>query len=175
MNTSPLQNQPYPYNYQSLLADLENFNGLTRQRARLALEDIGTLCVPDLIRKLSCTNSHARWEAAKALAAIPDSRAAEALVNTLEDEDISVRWAAADALIALDRVALEPLLRALTKDFSSIWLREGAHHVLHQLKKRNFLTPTESKVFEALEHLAPEMEVPWAAERALEELIRSYH
>jgi len=174
MNTVPLHNQSYLHNYQSLITDLEDFNGLTRQRARLALEDIGTPVVPDLIQTLSCPNSHARWEAAKALAVIPDPRAAETLVKTLEDEDISVRWAAADALIALARSGLEPLLRALTKDFSSIWLREGAHHVLHQLKKRNFLTPKEIKVFEALEHLAPEMEVPWAAERALEALILSH-
>ncbi len=174
MNTVPFHNQPYPHNYQSLIMDLEDYNGLIRQRARLALEDIGTPVVPDLIHTLSCPNSHARWEAAKALAVIPDPRAAEALVQTLEDEDISVRWAAAEALIALDRSGLEALLRALTKDFSSIWLREGAHHVLHQLKKRNFLTPKESKVFKALEHLAPEMEVPWAAESALEELLLSY-
>lgn len=175
MNTQPLQNQSYPYDYQNLLADLEDYNGLTRQRARWALEEIGTACVPDLIRKLSCPNAHARWEAAKALTSIPDPRAAQALVNTLEDEDISVRWAAADALIALDRAGLEPLFRALTKDFSSIWLREGAHHILHQLNKRKYLKLQETKVFEALEHLAPEMEVPWAAERALEQLILSSH
>lgn len=174
MSTVSLHNQPYTYNFQSLITDLKDYNGLIRQRARLALEDIGTPVVPDLIHTLSCPNPHARWEAAKALAVIPDPRAAEALVQTLEDEDISVRWAAAEALIALDRSALEALLRALTKDFSSIWLREGAHHVLHQLKKRNFLTPKESKVFEALEHLAPEMEVPWAAESALEEILLSY-
>jgi len=108
-----------------------------------------------------------RWEAVQVLSRIKDPQAATALVTALEDEDINVRWSAMEGLIDLDRAGITPILDALTKHFYSVWLREGAHHVLHQLKNRERLLPAEIRVFEALEGPAAEMDVPWAAEAAL--------
>lgn len=153
---------------QSLLRDFESPDGLVRQRSRRILVNIGRPVVPKLIEVLYHPNQEVRWEAAKALAVIADPRAAKDLVKLLEDESISVRWAATEALVAIGRPSLVPLLTALTTHFNSVWLREGAHHVLHELHNKKQLTNEEIKVFKALEHVAPEMEVPWAAEKALE-------
>lgn len=150
------------------IAELGSEDGLKRQSARHILVHHGIYAVAGLSNALSDQNEHVRWEAAKALGEIEDPGAAPALVKALEDDNISVRWAAMESLIKLKRAAIEPLLRTLTRDFNSVWLREGAHHVLHQLKNQGLLDGPEIKVFNALEGAAPVVEVPWAAEAALE-------
>jgi hypothetical protein len=52
-------------------------------------------------------------------------------------------------------------------------LREGANHILHSLKRLNPLNSEEKNVFSALQHYAPEMEVPWMAENAYEVLLEA--
>jgi HEAT repeats len=126
-----------------------------------------------LIVTLSKGNRNERLEAAKSLAVIKDAKAVYALVRALEDDDHDVRWAAMKALIALNQDCLYPLLQALIKNFDSIWLREGAHHVLHTLMKKGNLSEPFVKVFNALEGIEPSVEVPWAAETAWESLKRS--
>lgn len=154
----------------SLIKDLFDDDGLTRQRARLLLIDIGPDAVPDLLRIANSEDEHARWEAVKALGALKDPSAAPVLVNALEDESINLRWAAMESLVMLDRSTVRPLLEGLTRNFSSVWFREGAHHVLHLLKDKGRLYQFEVKVLEALEGFAPDVEVPWAAKSALDAL-----
>jgi HEAT repeat protein len=82
---------------------------------------------------------HVRWEAAKALGAIGDTRAIPRLVNALEDSDPDVAWLAAEALRQFKKAAWPPLLRQLIKDGSeSALLRQGAHHVLRNQKENGF-------------------------------------
>ena len=111
-------------------------------------------------------NEHRRWEAAKALGAIGDQRAAAALVQALDDDNPGIRWVAGNDLIALGRDGLTPLLQALIEGMGSIWLREGAHHVLQSLAREGYneLAP----VVDALENIVPTIEVPVAAYHALE-------
>jgi HEAT repeat protein len=144
--------------------------GSERLKARLSLIREGTPAVPALIKLLRGGNAHARWEAAVALETIRDPSAASALVCALEDDDHDVRWAAMKALIALDRVGLESLLRALMQDFDSVWLREGARHILHELKKQRQLRQPSLGVLQALDGLEPGVAVPLAAEAAWEKL-----
>lgn len=153
-----------------LIETLKSEDGLERQAARYALEGIGDPAVPYLIELLKDSNSHARWEAVKALDAIRPPSIAPVLVETMEDEDPGVRWLASEGLIGLEHLAIKPLLEALTSDLDSVWLREGAHHVLHELDKKHLLDPTVHKVFKALESAEPAITVPWAAEKALEEI-----
>ena len=47
-----------------------------------------------------------------------------------------MRWAAAVGLAQVGRPALRPLLRALVAQPDSVWLREGAYHVLHYIADR---------------------------------------
>jgi HEAT repeat protein len=141
-----------------------------RRQARRELEIAGKKAVPILIEALFHGNSIARREAAEVLVTIKDAATAPALVCTLEDEDHDARWAASKALIALDQEGLEPLLLALMVDFTSVHLREGTRHVLKTLKNASCLENPLLEVLKALEGLQPTATVPWAAEKAWEEL-----
>jgi HEAT repeat protein len=153
----------------SLLAALGSYDGIVRQHARQALVAIGEPSVAPLIEALTDPSDDVRWEAAKALGQIGDPAAAPALVSVLEDENNGVRWLGAEGLIALGREGLVPLLQALEQRSDSVWLREGAHHVLHDLA-RGDLEDVLSPVLAALEDIEPTIEVPWAARAALDAL-----
>jgi HEAT repeat protein len=177
MNTQVMSNiskttdcmDDFPYtDIPGLIRKLGDVDGFIRMHAREILICIGEPAVPALIDTLADDNSQMRWQAIKVLESIQDIRAAPALVERLKDENAGVRWAASDALIALRRGTIPALLEALVCDFDSLWLRQGAHHILHVLKDAGKLNQTEEKVFEALEDVEPAVAVPWAAEKALE-------
>jgi len=157
----------------ALLTDLGSKDGLVRVRARNSLVAIGEQAVGPLVKALAHRNQWVRWEAAKALGQISNPTAAEALVRALEDEVFDVRWLAAEGLITLGRGALLPLLRALVERSDSEWLREGAHHVFHDLVKGSpDLKDVLQPVLATLEDVEPSLEVPFAAKTALNNLTR---
>jgi sporulation protein YlmC with PRC-barrel domain len=152
----------------AMIADLARDVPLVRVSARESLVAIGGPAVPALIEALGDSNKHVRWEAAKALSQIGDPSAAEALVRTLEDELFGVRWLAAEGLIAVRREGLKPLLQALIQRSDSDWLRQGAHHVLHELARTGF--EEVRPVLAALEDIEPSIEVPPVAQTTLDTL-----
>jgi HEAT repeat protein len=154
----------------ALIAKLRTHDGLVREQARKTLVAMGSKAVASLLPLLTDSNDQVRWEAAKALSEIGDPSAASALVVALEDESFGVRWLAADGLIAMGRDALPPLLEALEEDGDSLWLREGAHHVLRMLAAEHGLHDRVAPVLTALEGLEPDIDVPLAARKALETL-----
>ena len=153
----------------ALIADLGRKDGLVRESARQSLVAIGGPAVASLIEALADPNKQMRWEAAKALGQIGDPVSAHALVSALEDEVFDVRWLAAEGLIAIGREALVPLLHAVIECSDSLWLREGVHHVLHGLS-RGDLEEMLRPVLAALEDVEPSIEVPFAAESAVDAL-----
>jgi hypothetical protein len=147
---------------EALVADLSSHNDAVRVKARHSMVAMGKAAVPLLTEALKNNNNLMRWEAAKALGEIGDPEAAPALVKALEDEEFDVRWLAAEGLIKMNINGLKPLLQALEYRGDSVFLREGAHHVFHDLAKgalRKYLVP----VLAALEALEPGEEVPWVA------------
>ena len=157
-------------NVDQLLAGLASNDAVERQRARNALVEVGSSSVPGLLAELDDKRQHVRWEAAKTLAEIADPAASEALVQAFGDEDSDVRWVAGEALIALKRAAVKPLLNSLTKSQDSEGLYKSAHHVLHDLSQHSDLGPLLAPVLKALDQAEPEVAVPIAAQRALENL-----
>ncbi len=152
-----------------LIKALSSYNDLSRVEARKALVAMGSQAIPFLAEALKDSNSMRRWEAAKALGEIGDPSAAPMLVRALEDGKFEVRWLAAKALIELDIKALEPVFQALIEHADSALLRQGAHHVLHDLTKgelRVYLAP----VLIALEDMDPGVQVPPAVAHAREAL-----
>jgi HEAT repeat protein len=164
---------------EDLIAELGSHNDAVRVRARHTLVAMGKSAVSSLVEALKSKHYLIRWEAAKALGEIGDPAAAPSLVEALEDEEFDVRWLAGEGLIKMNINGLKPLLQALEHRGDSALLREGAHHVFHDLAKgglRKYLVP----VLAALELLEQgeevpwatghemEVEVPWAARRALE-------
>lgn len=157
-----------------LIKQLGARDGLVRQQARINLVRIGEPAVGPLIEALEKRTDYTHWEAAKALSQIGSPQAAEALVEALEDDEFSVRWLAAEGLIAIGQDSLKPLLTALVNKPGATLLREGAHHVLHDLVHRLRLKPPLRKqvepVLTALSDIEPAATVPTAAERALHRL-----
>ena len=157
-----------------LIADLNSKNGMTRHHARNGLIKIGEPAVEALIHVLKTETGQAHWEAAKALSLIGSPRAAQTLVETLEDDKFSVRWLAAEGLIIMGYSGLEPLLEALIQKPDSVRLREGAHHVLYDLLHYwsfNLSTGDIIKsVLDTLEDIEPSVQVPISAKQALEDL-----
>ncbi len=154
----------------NLMTTLTSKDGLARKRAREELVEIGQPAVPHLLEALKDKRRDVRWEAAKALSEIGDPRAAVGLVAALSDNDSGIRWMAAEGLIAMEREGLAPLLEALIAHGESVWLREGARHVLNVLAKNEKLPNQVAPVLQALHGPAPSIEVPRAAKMALEVL-----
>jgi len=155
----------------SLVADLGSKDGQVRVRARKSLVAIGGQAVKLLIKALASKREWVRWEAAKTLGQIGDPAAVQVLVKALEDKMFDVRWLAAEGLISIRREALVPLLRALTERPDSLWLREGVHHVLHDVDNGD-LTEILQPVIVALEDFEPSLEAPLAAKIALKTLAK---
>lgn len=157
---------------QAQIAALANNDVVARDRARLALVQIGKPAIQSLIVALKDARWIVRWEAAKALGEIGDPAAIPALIATLDDQRGAIRWLAAEGLIDMGSVAVEPLLQALVSSaWSNVWLHEGAHHVLRaQVGSR--IGQQLKPVIAALEGAEQSLTVPLAAHRALEALRR---
>ena len=151
------------------IAELGSRDGMVRQRARSSLVAVRKPAIVPLAKLTKDRNEQVRWEAAKALGEIADPKTAAPLTCALEDEEFDVRWLAAEGLIALKSKGLPPLLKALIKRPQSVWLREGAHHVLHDLA-RTRLRKQVMVLMKALEGVEPEIEVPPAAQNLLNSL-----
>jgi len=150
-----------------LIATLEAKDGIDRLHAREELEHMGVRTGPYLARALGHHSDRVRWEAAKALIRIHDRRAAPALVNCLMDESFEVQWLAAEALIALGHEALVPLLKGLINNYGSVYFRQGAHHILHDLERKCELDPLTLRVLDELREIEPLEPYPVSAGRAL--------
>jgi hypothetical protein len=155
----------------SLVIDLGSQDGLVRVRARRAIVDIGSKAIPALEEALKSKNQWLRWEAAKALGQIGDPAAIQALIKALEDVMFDVRWLAAEGLITIGLLALKPLMQQLAQKSDSLWLREGVHHILHGIDKKDIKSATQP-VLQALEDVEAPLEVPFAVELALKSLAK---
>jgi nucleotide-binding universal stress UspA family protein len=151
----------------SLIGDLASNDSVVRVKARRSLVAMGREAVRPLVEALRSKKHWVRWEAAKALAQIGNPTATQALVDALEDEEFDVRWLAAEGLIRIGAESIEPLLKALIERPDSLWLQEGAHRVLHDMD-RGDLDDILRPVLGALEDVKPSLEVPSAAEAALD-------
>lgn len=150
----------------ALISRLGDSDGLVRQKARLALEDMGKPAVPYLCKLLNDKKQHARWEAVKALVEIADPSSARALVKVLEDKVFDIRWLAAEALIKIGKPALAPALRAILLTSEPDWLWEGVRHVVHGLANgelESLLTPLAT----AFDDINFKLRVPIEARKAL--------
>jgi len=157
---------------EALIIQLQSKRGIDRQRARAALVKIGKPAVPSLVNLLSSSKEHLRWEASKALGSINDSAAAAPLVDALRDESMEVRWLAGEALIMLREKSLIVLLAALEKHFDSLFLCEGAHHILHAFEREKLLNKKTIAVLDAIRFWGPKITVGVTAREALESLIK---
>ena len=148
------------------IQDLSSKDGITRNKARIALVEIGAPSVEPLVKALNDKSQTVRWESAKALGQIMDPRSIDALVKALQDRLFDVRWLAAEALIAIGNKSVRPLLQAIVDYPGSEYIREGAHHVLHDLRGGQYgdvLKP----VITSMEDPTFTLDIPLVAQKAL--------
>jgi hypothetical protein len=153
----------------ALITRLADKDGLVRQTARLALEEIGRPAAPYLCKLLHDKREHVRWEAVKALLEIADPSSALVLVKALEDRVFDIRWLAAEALIKLGSDALVPALKAILLTSEPDWLWDGVRHVVHDLAKGD-LEEVLGQLLAAFEDIDYRMRVPIEARKALSKL-----
>ena len=113
-----------------LIVQLGDRDGITRERARHALVAMGSRAVEPVLQALGHRKNRVRFEAAMCLRDIADRRAVDGLVKALGDRAFEVRWVAAEGLIAVGRMSVPAVLRALMQSADSVWLRDGSRHVL---------------------------------------------
>ena len=80
-----------------------------------------------------------------------------------------VRWLAAEGLTHIGNKIIEPLLKRLIKHPESVWLREGVHHVLHDMNKENLKDPLQPLIT-TLESINPSPELVFVARKVLENI-----
>jgi len=174
LNSSEANNDINKSSIDSLIETLKSKDGLARQHARHALVKIGEPSLDALIQAFARKGEPMHWEVAKALSQIGTPKAARTLVDALEDKEFSIRWIAAEGLIHIGKEGLVPLLDALKERPDSIWLREGSHHVIHDLISRKLIDETTrefiSPVLDALNHLQAQSQTHIAEKKALESL-----
>ena len=116
--------------------------------------------------------NYAHWDAAKAISAIGGPQAVAPLLQALGDRDFSVRWIAAEGLVALGDTALEGLLKGIIDEEQPQFFCEGAHHVLHDLISRQLIDAETIDHLEPLQKVlvvksASDIEIKHAAAKAL--------
>lgn len=144
---------------------LADRDGVVREKARRKLVEIGSPAIDFLSEMETHPKAIARWEAVKTLSEIRDPISAPLLINALEDKSTGVRWLAAEGLAALGKKGIIAVLKALLDFPETLYLRQGAHHVLKRLQD-NYDGEDYHIILKTLEHSD-------AAEK-LPVLIRSY-
>lgn len=156
----------------SLIAELDSKDGEIRKKARKELVGMGSIVIDYLAELVESPSDTLRWEAVKAIEQIADPSAAPILVLALDDSDYEVRWIATEGLIKMGTASIKPILEALGERPGSLNLREGAHHVFHDLRDKDAVEMLDeiNLIMVALESSAAEDEVPVVAFRLLEEM-----
>jgi HEAT repeat protein len=155
----------------SMISDLSSDDWVVRVRAREGLVSLGGKAIKPLSNALSSPSQWVRWESAKAMCEIGNPEATNALIKSLEDKMFDVRWLSAGGLITIGRKTIVPLLQAVIDKPDSVWIREGAHHVLHDLAEGK-LRPILESVLEALEDVDATSQAQLAAKIALDKIKR---
>jgi HEAT repeat protein len=115
-----------------LIPDLVSNRTTKRQNARMRLSKISPLILDQLAKLITSKNKQLRWEVAKSLEDRSSLGSIPILLTLLADEESDIRWLAAEGLINIGRESVIPLLHEIIYN-ESIYIREGAHHVLHSL------------------------------------------
>lgn len=168
--TSISEKKVIPLCIEFLIERLHSIDGAERKKARETLGKIGKPVVTYIKESLAHPDRHIRWEACKILERVREPETAHVLTTMLMDDDMDVRWVAADALIELEHHAVEPLLEMIEEHFDSAVFREAAHHVLHSMKEKNQLDEKITEVLVALKMNELPSKAAFAAIQALDHL-----
>ncbi len=124
---------------QQLFEKLGSDDGLQRKKARGILVTKGKESIGFLSKIITHPEHVYRWEAAKALDELKNTEAIPYLVQLLDDDKSDIRWIAAEGLINLGKQSVIPLLKTLIEKSESVFILEGAHHIIYDLNEQENL------------------------------------
>jgi len=137
------------------LADLVSSDAERRIQARHALVGIGSAAVPSLLAALGSPDGQMRAGVVQTLIGIADPSTANTLTRMLDDDDASVRWLAAEALIALQQTGLRAALHSLiVREPASPQLKGGVRHVVQEMSRQTRYTGLLRPLLDALDDYA---------------------
>ena len=157
----------HKHTIQSLIRELMSEDGVVRNSARFELVKIGEPAIDFLAKLVNNSEDHVRWEAIKTMGEIESPLSIPFLVDALVDEVSSVRWLAAEGLIALKNQGLKAVLEVLIERKKSFIMYQSVHHVLHDLNKEL----KDSKITELislLESATEKFRIPGLAKEILD-------
>ena len=96
----------------------------------------GVTILPVMHKLMTSEYRVIRKEAIKIVRGIANKSSIPYAIRMLEDPESDIRWIAAEALIKIGRISIKPVLKALVLKGESYYLRQGAHHVLRALIKK---------------------------------------
>ena len=123
----------FPADIADLVIKLADENGIVRKTTREKLVKLGGEVIPYIHEVTLTENQQLRWEASKILEQIGDERSIPVLISLIIDDESDIRWIAAQGLINIGDASIIPLLRQVKHHSDSIYIREGAHHVLWEV------------------------------------------
>jgi hypothetical protein len=118
---------------QLIKASLDTTNVAKKLISRKTLVRLGKSILPQMYILLESEELPLRMEAAKIIELVANRTSIPVLIGLLEDTEFDIRWIAAEGLIKIGRRTIRPVLRAVRDGENSIFLNEGAHHVLNSL------------------------------------------
>jgi len=161
------------HSIETLIKDLMSDDGVVRNKARLELVEMGECTIDFLAELVNNSNDRVRWEAIKAMGEIKSTFAIPLLIDALEDEVSSVRWLVAEGLIALKNEGIRAILETLIERKESYLLRQGAHHVLHDLNKK-LKDDKIAELISLLEHPEVHVRIPMIAKQVLDDMMHGF-
>ena len=154
---------------EQLLRELTSKDATICQKAREKLVEIGNPAVPGLKKLLLSGKDWERWEAAKTLSEMGDPEAVPALVESLRDKQFEVRWLAAKGLIKTGWKSAVPVIESLIEHPGSVWMRDGSHHVLHDIAHGPMEDPLQP-MLKSIKGIEPAVNIPLVGRKVLAEL-----
>lgn len=131
---------------EKLVNELGDRQGMIRKKARKKLVAQGTRSIGILTELVDNPKHIYRWEALKSLEEIGSPESIPVFINALENDFSEERWIAARGLVRIGSRSLRSLLELILEKSDSVFVRSGAHHVIHDLNEKDQLPedfPTE--------------------------------
>ena len=122
-----------------LMEILGDEDGSKRKNARKKLIEIGENSLHHIKNLLNHPKHVYRWEAMKVMEGIGVPELIPVFLKALEDEKSDIRWIAAEGLIKIGKYSVRPLLKHVSENYDSIFVLNGAHHVIYELEEKELL------------------------------------
>ncbi len=122
-----------------LMEILGDEDGKKRQNAREKLVAIGENALVHIKDLLNHPKHIYRWEAMKVIKEIGVPEAIPVFLEALDDEKSDIRWIAAEGLIKTGKYSVRPLLKHVSRNYDSVFVLNGAHHIIYELEEKELL------------------------------------